>query len=111
MEKKLADISPEEKTEIINLAKQMGYKSAKRKMKTSKKLLYIYFSWVLVIQTYVLFMVAKLQDTVSLAIITGAVFTEAVILYVGYLRYQYGINLKSMEINYDPNYDENRGVY
>jgi hypothetical protein len=56
-------------------------------------------------------MIAQLQDTTSLSIITGVVFVEVVGAYIAYLRYQYGINIKSMEMDYDPNYDEHKGVY
>jgi hypothetical protein len=56
-------------------------------------------------------MIAQLQDTTSLSIITGVVFVEVVGAYIAYLRYQYGINIKSMEMNFDPDYNEHKGVY
>jgi len=111
IDKKLSDMTLEEKTELMHMAQELGYKPQKRKMKTSKKLLYIFLTWVILIQAYVLYMIVQLQDTVSLSIVAGVAFVEAIALYVGYLRYNYGINLKSMEMNYDPNYDDNKGVY
>ena len=80
-------------------------------MQTSKKFLWIFVIWALLIQTYVMWMIVQLQDTTSLSIITGVVFVEVVGAYIAYLRYQYGINMKSMEMNFDPDYDENKGVY
>ena len=109
--KKAVDLTLEEKHEIMELAKELGYKPKKRRMKTSRKLLYIFAAWGLILQLYVLVMVWMLRDTMSLGIITGVAFAEMVVIYLGYLRYQYGINLKSMEMNYDPHYDDNQGVY
>ena len=111
MSRQINDLTPSEKKEILELAQQMGYKQQKRKMKTSKKTLWFFLIWALLIQTYVMVMIVELKDTASLAIITGVVFVEVVAAYLGYLRYSYGINMKSMELNYDPNYDENKGVY
>ena len=89
----------------------MADKAKKKRMQTSKKFLWIFVIWALLIQTYVMWMIVQLQDTTSLSIITGVVFVEVVGAYIAYLRYQYGINMKSMEMNFDPDYDENKGVY
>ena len=89
----------------------MARQAKKKRMQTSKKFLWIFVIWALLIQTYVMWMIVQLQDTTSLSIITGVVFVEVVGAYIAYLRYQYGINMKSMEMNFDPDYDENKGVY
>lgn len=110
IDKKVKELSLEEKQEIMEYAKQLGYKPKKRKMQTSKKFLWIFVMWALFIQTYVMVMIVALRDTMSLSIITGVVFIEAVGAYFGYLKYNYGINIKAMEENFDPNYDDNHGV-
>jgi hypothetical protein len=89
----------------------MTEKPKKKRMQTSKKFLWIFVIWALIVQSYVMYMIAQLQDTTSLSIITGVVFVEVVGAYIAYLRYQYGINIKSMEMNFDPDYNEHKGVY
>lgn len=109
--KKIEDFTLEEKLEVVDYAKQLGYKPKKRRMKDSKKLLRALLIWTLFMQSYVMVMIVRLHDTQSLAIITGVVFLQATAAYLGYLKYNYGINIKAMEQNFDPNYDENNGVY
>lgn len=112
LNKPVEELTAQEKTEILHAARLIsGSQPQKKRMKTSKKMLVIFMIWSLLIQTYVMLMIAQLQDTTSLSIIAGVAFVEVIAFYISYLRYQYGINMKSMEMNYDPNYDENKGVY
>lgn len=83
----------------------------RKRMTTSKKGFLLLTVWAMAIQTYVMIMIVKLQDTTSLAIITGVVFGEIIAFYLGYLKYSRDINLVHMDKNYNPNYDEENGLY
>lgn len=111
MDNKLTDLTHEELELTMETGFRVKCKTKKKRMKESKKLVRALLIWTLVMQTYVMLMIGWLRDTQSLAIITGVVFLQATAAYLGYLRYNYGINLKAMEEHFDPNYDENKGVY
>lgn len=90
-------------TELKSLLKST---KKKRKINTSKRGFILLTIWAMAIQTYVMIMIVKLQDTTSLAIITGVVFGEIIAFYLGYLKYSRDINLAHMDKNYIKNYDE-----
>ena len=92
-------------TELKSLLKST---KKKRKVNTSKRGFILLTIWAMAIQTYVMIMIVKLQDTTSLAIITGVVFGEIIAFYLGYLKYSRDINLAHMDKNYIENYDEER---
>lgn len=83
----------------------------KRKMKSIKKAYWFLTVWALLMQSYVLIMIVKLQDTMSLSIVAGVVFGELVAFYLGYLKYSRDIDLKHMDKNYRPDYDNEEGKY
>ena len=83
----------------------------KRKMKTNKKFFMWLTIWAMIMQTYVLAMIVYLSDTSTLAIVAGVVFGEIVLFYLGFLKYSLDIDLKHMEENYNPNYDEENNLY
>lgn len=86
-------------------------KRPKRKMKTNKKFFMWLTIWAMIMQTYVLVMIVELRDTMTLSIVAGVVFGEIVLFYLGYLKYTLNIDLKHMDKNYNPNYDEEKNIY
>lgn len=86
-------------------------KKRKKKMKSVKKAMWFILIWALIIQLYVMFMIARLGDTMSLAILAGTVFTEAFAAFLAYLSYKTKINLKNMEMNFIPDYDDKNNLY
>lgn len=83
----------------------------KKRMKTSKKVLLIAFTICILLIIFTMGMIVLGRDTHSLSILATA--------GVGILPIMYGIyqagstkeNLKHMEKDYNPNYDEERGIY
>ena len=83
----------------------------KKKMQTSKKLVWLALMWVVVIQIYVMVMIDKLGDTMSLGILATTVFAQFLTAIKLYFDYNAKINLKSMEMDFNPNYDDEEGIY
>lgn len=83
----------------------------KRKMKTNKKFFVWLTIWAMLIQTYVLVMIIELRDPMTLGIVAGVVFGEVVLFFLGFLKYTLNIDLKHMDKNYNPNYDEENNLY
>ena len=83
----------------------------RRKMKTNKKFFMWLTIWAMIMQTYVLVMIVELRDTMTLGIVAGVVFGEIILFYLGYLKYALNIDLKHMDKNYNPNYDEENNLY
>ena len=96
--------------ELEKMLKEKKKNKKKRRMKTANKGLFFLIIWALIIQSYVMIMIAKLGDTTSLSILAGTAFTEAFGAYLAWLKYKEKINLKHMEKNYNPNYDEEEGL-
>ena len=83
----------------------------KKKMKTNKKFFIWLTLWAMLMQTYVLVMIIHLKDPMTLSIVAGVVFGEVVLFFLGFLKYTLNIDLKHMDKNYNPNYDEENNLY
>ena len=80
-------------------------------MKTSKKAFWLFLTWCGCVQLFCAYMIYKMQDPTSLAIFTSTSVVEPVAIYKFYLGYNKDINIKDMDMNYNPNYDSERGLY
>lgn len=96
---------------LIKDNKKPKVKKNKKKMKSVKKAFWSLIIWALIMQTYVMVMIAKLQDTGSLMVVAGIVFGEIIAFFIGYLNYSLKIDIKSMDMNFNPNYDDEKGKY
>lgn len=94
-----------------DLQKLTNNRKKRKRMKTNKKAFLLLTIWAMIIQTYVMVMIVRLKDTMSLSIITGVVFGEIIAFYLGYLKYSEKIDIKSMDMNFNPNYDEENNIY
>lgn len=84
---------------------------SKRKLKTGKKALGAAFTICGILLIFTMVMIVLEKDTTSLQIIAAAGVGILPIMYGIYDHYNTKINLKHMEENYNPNYDEERGIY
>lgn len=83
----------------------------KRRMKTSKKALYIAFAICMLLIFFTMSMIWLNKDTTSLGILATAGVGILPIMYGIYERGSTKENLKHMEMNYTPDYDEKEGIY
>lgn len=80
-------------------------------MKTGKRALCAGFAIAIVLIIFTMIMIYFEKDTNSLAILATAGVGILPIMYGIYDKSQRMINLKHMEENYNPNYDEENGLY
>lgn len=100
------EVSVEELQKAIKLKKKQ-----KRRMKFGKKVLASAFIACAVLVIFTMAMIYTGKDTTSLTILAGAGVGILPVMYGIYDNYNTKINLKHMEENYIPNYDEERGIY
>lgn len=86
------------------------FKRKRRRMPTSKKALWLFVTWCLVIQIFCLVMIWRTGDSNSLAIFAGSSTAELIAVYKIYSDNSKAEKIKHMEMNYDPNYNENHGI-
>lgn len=83
----------------------------KRRMKTSKKILFLAFFIAIVLILFTMAMIALGKDTQTLEILATAGVGVLPVMYGIYTHSNTKINLQHMKEDYDPNYDENNGLY
>ena len=83
----------------------------KKRMKTSKKALYIAFVICIVLIFFTMAMIVLGKDTSSLGILATAGVGILPVMYAIYERGSTQEKLKHMEKNYNPNYDDEEGIY
>lgn len=93
------------------LIKARKARRRKRKMKSGKKALFLAFGICTVLLIFTMGMIYLQRDTTSLSILATASVGILPIMYGIYDHSQTKINLKHMDENYDPNYDENHNLY
>ena len=86
-------------------------KDRKKKMKFSKKLLVAYFAVCAILILFTMVMIVMGKDTTSLTILAGAGVGCLAIMTGLYDHYNTKINLKHMEQNYIPGYDDYKNQY
>lgn len=108
------------KEEILELAekikreekeKEKIEKKGRRKMKTGKKALYSAIVICITILFFTMAMIYLEKDTGSLSILATASVGILPVMYGIYDFNSTKINLKHMEENYIPNYDDKQGIY
>lgn len=80
-------------------------------MKFGKKILASAFTICTFLVLFTMAMIYMEKDTTSLTILAGAGVGILPVMYGIYDNYNTKINLKHMEENYIPNYDEEMGIY
>lgn len=94
---------------IPEMRKVLGIKT-KKKMSSDKKAFWMFMTWCSVIQIITLYMAILMQSETLLAIFAVEAVAGPVFTYKFYLEYKKEINLKHMEMNYIPDYDEINGI-
>lgn len=93
------------------LAKECRPKRKRKRMKSGKKALFLAFGICAVLILFTMAMILLEKDTTSLTILATAGVGILPIMYGIYDKYETQINLKHMEKNYIPDYDERNGIY
>lgn len=83
----------------------------KRRMKFEKKSLIGVFFLCGILIAFTMWMIFQGKDTTSLTILAGAGVGCIAFVYERYEKYSNQINLKHMDMNYIPDYDERKGIY
>lgn len=107
------NMSEDELEMIIQSRMQAAKKPKKKKkrMSSNKKALFLAFGICGVLLTFTMLMIYLEKDTSSLSILATAGVGILPIFYNIYNKAETKINLKHMEENYNPNYDEEKGIY
>ena len=85
--------------------------SKKKRMKTSKKALFVYFISCGILVLFVMVMIYQGKDSSALNTLAEEGLKGLPIIYGIYQANSYFINKKHMDKNYIPNYDEQEGIY
>lgn len=85
-------------------------KQKKKRMKFGKKMLVLSFLICFALILFTMIMIYIGKDTTSLTILAGAGVAVLPVMYGVYDHYSTQINLKHMEENYIPNYDDEVGL-
>lgn len=85
-------------------------KNKKKRLKTGKRALWLYFTSCFLILLYVMVMLWFDKDSSTLSILAGAAVAALPAAYAIYTANSTKINLKHMEENYNPNYDKEHGL-
>ena len=93
------------------LAKECRPKRKRKRMKSGKKALFLAFGICAVLILFTMAMIFLGKDTTSLTILATAGVGILPIMYGIYDKHETQINLKHMEKNYIPDYDERNGIY
>lgn len=88
----------------------MILKKRRKRMATSKKVMWLFVTWCLVIQVFCLVMIWRTGDSAALSIFAGASVGELVAVYKIYSDNSKAEKLKHMEMNYNPQYNEEHGI-
>lgn len=83
----------------------------KKRMKSGKKALFLAFVICILLMVFTMAMIFLEKDTSSLQILATAGVGILPIMYGIYEHGNTKINLKHMEENYEPDYDEKHGIY
>lgn len=94
---------------IPELRKALGVKT-KKKMSSDKKAFWMFMLWCSVIQVITLYMAIIVRSETILAIFAVEAVAGPVFTYKFYLEYKKEINLKHMDMNYIPDYNEINGI-
>lgn len=101
----------QERQQIQEKPVEKNRKKKKKKMKFSKKLLVSYFFVCAILILFTMVMIVMGKDTTSLTILAGAGVGCLAIMTGLYDHYETKLNLKHMEKNYIPGYDEYKNQY
>lgn len=93
------------------LEKKKKEKKKRKRMKFGKKALVAAFLICAILILFTMAMIYMGKDTTSLTILATAGVGILPVMYGIYDYFNTQINLKHMEENYIPNYDEERGIY
>ena len=94
---------------IPELRKALGVKT-KKKMSSDKKAFWMFMLWCSVIQVITLYMAIIVRIETILSIFAVEAVAGPVFTYKFYLEYKKEINLKHMDKNYIPDYNEINGI-
>ena len=83
----------------------------RKRMKSGKKALFLAFVICILLMVFTMVMIALEKDTSSLEILATAGVGILPVMYGIYEHSNTKINLKHMEENYEPDYDEKHGIY
>lgn len=87
----------------------MGRKKRRKRMTTAKKAFITATAFCILLVVFSAVMIVLDKDTMTVSVFGGAGVACIPILFGIYDKYSNEISLKHMEMNYDPNYDENQG--
>jgi FtsH-binding integral membrane protein len=93
------------------LAKESRPKKRRKRMKSGKKALFLAFGICVVLTLFTMAMIYLGRDTTSLTILATAGVGILPVMYGIYDKHETQINLKHMEKNYIPDYDDREGIY
>ena len=79
-------------------------------MATSKKAMWLFVTWCLAIQVFCLIMIWRTGDSNALSIFAGSSVAELIAVYKIYTDHSKAEKLKHMEMNYNPNYNEENKI-
>lgn len=109
--KELESLLAEKRMEELRNKKKNKTEKKRKRMKFGKRALVIAFTICIILILFTMIMIYLGKDTTSLTILATAGVGILPIMYEIYNRYSNKISLKHMEKNYNPNYDEERGIY
>lgn len=94
--------------ELLKLINKANEK--KKKTKTSKKVFITIMGWCLIVQVLTGYMAYVLQSEMLIGLFAAEAVLTPIFTYKFYLEYNKEINLKHMEMNYQPDYDNTHGL-
>lgn len=100
-----------EDLDIKELEKILKKKKSKKKMKTGKKAFWLGFMLSISLIVFSGIMVIMDKDTQTVAIFAGAGVAVLPFIFGIYEHFSTKINLKHMEKGYNPDYDDEKGLY
>lgn len=109
MKDNLEDISVKELKNLLNQKKTK--KKRRKKMKFGKRALAAAFTICAILIIFAMVMIYMGKDTTTLTVLATAGVGVLPVMYGIYDHYNTKINLKHMEENYIPDYDEQEGIY
>ncbi len=109
----MEDLTVKDLEELIEVKKKTAKKTKrkKRKMKTSKKVLFLATVLCLALIIFSMAMTYLGRDSSALSILAGAGVAILPIMFGIYEKYETPVRLMHMEKNYNPDYDEEKGIY
>lgn len=107
----MEDLSVRELEELLEKKRKTARTTKKKKMKTSKKVLLLATLLCLVLIIFSMAMTYLGRDSSALSILAGAGVAILPIMFGIYEKYETPVRLMHMEKNYNPDYDEEKGIY